>query len=110
MIYGGGEFVNDSLSSFRVLLLTSWFLPLASIVSPYLVKVGAFSLMSKFSIGVGIASLILNYIFIPYKASLGAAWATSISCFLVFIVSLITLALVTKKNTLSFLRLRGGVS
>lgn len=110
MIYGGREFVNGSLASFRILLLTAWFLPLASIVSPYLVKIGAFSLMSKFSIGVGIVSLILNYMLIPYKASLGAAWATSISCFLVFITSLIMLTVITKKNTLSFLRLRGGVS
>ena len=108
-IYGGKDFILGSLDSFRILLLAAWFLPMASIVSPYLIKKGAFLLITKFSLLFGAVSLLMNFILIPKYGGIGAAWATSISCFLVFISSIIMLKIVSKKNPLEFLKNNGEI-
>jgi O-antigen/teichoic acid export membrane protein len=105
-IYGGTEFMN-SVTSFRILLLTAWLLPISSFIAPYVIKKGAFLLSSASAVFVGVISVILNYILIPRFLSSGAAWATVISSTVGFFIAVFLLALVAQRNPLKFLRIWG---
>lgn len=105
-IYGGNEFMA-SVTPFRILLLTAWFLPLSSFIAPYVIKKGAFLLSSLSAILIGVISIILNFILIPRFSLYGAAWATAISSVVGFFIAVLLLALVARRNPLNFLRIWG---
>ena len=87
LVYGGGEF-RGAATVFRVLLLSSWLLPLSSLIAPYLVKAGAFGLASASAVALGVISIGLNLLLIPRHAGLGAALATALTCAVGFVMAL----------------------
>jgi len=107
-IYGGDKFLS-SINTFRVLMIAVWFLPLSSFMAPYIIKVGAFYIMSASAVILGFISIGLNMALIPRFSALGAALATSFTCLIGFGLSLILLWYVTKNNPLAFLKLKGDV-
>jgi PST family polysaccharide transporter len=107
LVYGGGEF-RGAATVFRVLLLSSWLLPLSSFIAPYLIKAGAFGLASASAVALGAISVGLNLLLIPRHAGLGAALATALTCAAGFAMALALLRHVAGRNPLGFLALRRG--
>lgn len=105
LIYGGTDFIS-SVASFRILLLTAWFLPLSSMGAPYYIKVGAFIMASLSAVLLGIISIVLNLLLVPAYRGVGAALATSISCAIGFIMVIAFLRYLSKKNSLRFLNIK----
>lgn len=104
-LYGGSRF-QASLQPFLLLLPMLWLLPLSSLMSPYLVKVGAFRLMSVTAVSMGILSVFLNRWLIPAHSYNGAAVANSVCAITGFAVCLLQLSLCTGRNALDFLKAR----
>jgi len=100
LIYAGNQF-SDSISSFRVLMVAAWFLPLSSLVAPYYVKRGAFGLASLSAICLGFISIGLNMYLVKKYAIIGASSATALSCLIGFCMVLLFLGYLSKKNPLS---------
>lgn len=107
LVYGGGEF-RGAATVFRVLLLSSWLLPLSSLIAPYLIKTGAFGLASASAVALGAISIALNLLLIPRHAGLGAALATALTCAVGFVMALGLLRHLARRSPLGFLALRGG--
>jgi O-antigen/teichoic acid export membrane protein len=105
LIYGGGEFL-PSLNILRILLISTWILPLSSIIAPYCIKVGAFMACSISAVILGVMSIGLNLLLIPKYSGIGAAIATSLTCLVGFFLALGLLWILTKNNPLTFLILR----
>lgn len=101
-VYGGEEYLA-SVSYFRILLFSAWLLPLSSMISPYMIKKGAFVLSSWSAVVIGIISLSLNYLLIPKFSATGAALATSISCIVGFFIAIMLLNYKSKRNAFEFL-------
>jgi len=99
LIYGGKEFL-PSVSSFRILMIAAWFLPLSSLLAPYYVKKGAFGIASLSAVVLGVISMGLNLLLVPKYASIGAAWATAITCLSGFLGVLALLWYLSQKNPL----------
>lgn len=97
LIYGGGRFL-PSVNVFRILLIATWFLPLSSLLAPYYVKKGAFVMGSVFTLLLGIISIGINLLLVPRYASMGAAYATSITCFIGFCTIILFLYYLSGKN------------
>jgi O-antigen/teichoic acid export membrane protein len=83
--YAGDGF-SGSVSTFRILLVATWFLPVSSLLAPYYIKKGAFGLASASAVMLGVISVILNWILVPRYLSQGAAFATALTCFVGFIM------------------------
>ncbi|HWR97120.1 MAG TPA: polysaccharide biosynthesis C-terminal domain-containing protein, partial [Candidatus Methanoperedens sp.] len=107
LVYGGGEF-RRAATVFRVLLLSSWLLPLSSFSAPYLIKAGAFNLASASAVVLGAISVALNLLLIPRHAGLGAALATALTCAVGFAMALAMLRHLAGRSPLGFLALRRG--
>jgi O-antigen/teichoic acid export membrane protein len=104
-VYGGKQFVR-SVTPFRILMVAAWFLPLASLIAPYCIKIGAFYAMTITAVILGLISVGLNLVLIPNFSATGAALATALTCALGFCVSLLLLGYLSKESPLKFLRLR----
>jgi O-antigen/teichoic acid export membrane protein len=104
-VYGGKSFLQ-AVTPFRILMIAAWFLPLASLIAPYCVKVGAFYAMTTTAVILGVISVGLNLLFIPKFSATGAALATASTCVLGFFASLLLLGYLRKQSPLEFLRLR----
>lgn len=101
LMYGGSSFL-PSVNIFRVLLIGFWFFPLSSIIAPYCVKRGAFTLCSISAVILGIISIVLNFLLIPRYSLLGAALATTLTCIIGYCLALILLWLLSKKKPFEF--------
>lgn len=101
-IYGGSEY-SGAITSFRILLITAWLLPLSSMISPYYIKKGAFTLASISAVFLGIFSILLNLNMIKSFGIVGASWATSSTATVGFLIVLIILWFLSRKNPLIFL-------
>jgi O-antigen/teichoic acid export membrane protein len=104
-VYGGQSF-RRAVTPFRILMIAAWFLPLASLIAPYCVKIGAFYAMTTTAVILGLTSVGLNLLFIPNFSATGAALATASTCVLGFCGSLLLLGYLSKESPLEFLRLR----
>ena len=104
-IYGGQNFL-PAVTSFRILMIAAWFLPLASIVAPYCVKIGAFNAMAITAMVLGVISVAMNLYLIPNFSGMGAALATAATCMVGFGSSLLLLGFLSKRNPLEFIKLR----
>ena len=105
LLYAGKDFL-PAISTFRILLVTAWFLPLSSLVAPYCIKLGAFYAMSFSALLLGAISIVLNMLLIPSFLKIGAALSTSITSLTGFCFSLILLRFLSKKNPLEFVKVR----
>jgi O-antigen/teichoic acid export membrane protein len=105
LLYAGKDFL-PAISTFRILLITAWLLPLSSLVAPYCIKLGAFYAMSFSALLLGVISIALNMLLIPSFLKIGAALATSITSLTGFCFSLILLRFLSKKNPLEFVKVR----
>lgn len=105
LIYGGKEFL-PSVSTFRILMISAWFLPLSSMVAPYCIKVGAFLALSATALLWGIMSIGLNLLLVPAYSGVGAALSTSLICFTGFPLSIGLLWFLSRKNPLGFMNLK----
>jgi O-antigen/teichoic acid export membrane protein len=105
LLYAGKDFL-PAISTFRILLITTWLLPLSSLVAPYCIKLGAFYAMSFSALLLGVISIVLNMLLIPSFLKIGAALATSITSLTGFCFSLILLRFLSKKNPLEFVKVR----
>jgi O-antigen/teichoic acid export membrane protein len=105
LLYAGKDFLS-AISSFRILLIAAWFLPLSSLIAPYCIKAGAFTACSLSAVFLGIISVILNYLFVPSFASKGAASATALTCFLGFGFALLLLWYISRRNPFVFLKFK----
>ncbi len=103
-VYGGKDFLQ-AVTSFRILMIAAWFLPLASLTAPYCIKVGAFYAMTSTAMILGVISVGLNLLFIPKLSATGAALATASTCVLGFLVSLFLLGYLRKESPVRFLKL-----
>jgi O-antigen/teichoic acid export membrane protein len=103
LIYSGKSFL-ESVNVFRVLMIGTWALPLSSLIAPYCVKKGIFSLLSFSAAGLGILSIGLNLLLVPNYKSMGAAIATSLTCVIGFLGGIILLWVVSKKNPFGFIK------
>ncbi|PKL46586.1 MAG: hypothetical protein CVV42_15875 [Candidatus Riflebacteria bacterium HGW-Riflebacteria-2] len=99
MIYGGEQF-QSAASAFQILMVAVWILPLSSMVAPFYVKKGAFLLASLSAIALGIVSMLLNLFLVPRYRVLGAAIATSLTCFIGFVMVLVFLFYLSRRNPL----------
>jgi O-antigen/teichoic acid export membrane protein len=97
MLYGGADF-SDSVDVFQILMIAVWLLPLSSFISPYYIKCGAFLMASATAVILGILSVALNFFLVPKYAALGAAWATTLTCLFGFVIALLFLGYLSKKN------------
>lgn len=104
MIYGGVAFI-DAVTSFRILLITAWLLPLSSMIAPYYVKKGAFILASSTAVFLAIISIKLNIELISRYGINGAAWATSITTIIGFVIVILMLWYLGRRNPLKFLNI-----
>ena len=104
-IYGGRHFL-PAVTTFRIIMIAAWFLPLASLVAPYCVKIGAFYAMAITAIALGLISIALNLYLIPKFSGTGAALATASTCMIGFCISLILLGYLSKRNPLEFIKLK----
>jgi len=104
-IYGGRHFL-PAVTTFRILMIAAWFLPLASLVAPYCVKIGAFYAMAITAIALGLISIALNLYLIPNFSGTGAALATASTCMIGFCISLVLLGYLSKRNPLEFIKFR----
>ena len=104
-IYGGRHFL-PAVTTFRILMIAAWFLPLASLVAPYCVKIGAFYAMAITAIALGLISIALNLYLIPNFSGTGAALATASTCMIGFGVSIFLLGYLSKRNPLEFIKLK----
>jgi len=104
-IYGGQNFL-PAVTSFRILMIATWFLPLSSLVAPYCVKKGAFCAMAITAVVLGLISVALNLYLIPNFFGTGAALATASTCMIGFGISLILLRHLSKRNPFDFMKLR----
>lgn len=105
LLYAGKDFL-PAISTFRILLITAWLLPLSSLVAPYCIKLGAFYAMSFSALLLGAISIVLNMLLIPSFLKIGAALSTSITSLTGFCLSLILLRFLSKKNPLEFVKVR----
>ena len=105
LLYAGKDFL-PAISTFRILLITAWLLPLSSLVAPYCIKLGAFYAMSFSALLLGAISIVLNMLLIPSFLKIGAALATSITSLTGFCFSLILLRFLSKRNPLEFVKVR----
>lgn len=108
LVYGGGEF-RSATGVFRVLLISSWLLPLSSLIAPYIAKSGAFGLASTSAVILGVISIALNLLLIPRHAGLGAALATALTCATGFVMAIALLWYLARRSPFGFLVLRRGV-
>lgn len=99
LLYAGSHFL-PSVNNFRILMVAGWFLPLSSILAPYYIKMGAFSLASISAVLLGIISIGLNIILVPRYADIGASFATALTCFVGFCLVLIFFWYLSHKNPL----------
>jgi PST family polysaccharide transporter len=104
-IYGGKNFLS-AVTTFRILMIAAWVLPLASLVAPYCVKIGAFSAMAITAVILGLISVALNLYLVPIYSGTGAALATASTCITGFGISLLLLGYLSKRNPLEFMKLR----
>jgi len=104
-IYGGQNFL-PAVTSFRILMIATWFLPLSSLVAPYCIKKGAFFGMATTAVVLGLVSIALNLYLIPNFLGRGAALATAATCVIGFGMSLLLLWYLSKRNPLEFMQLR----
>lgn len=104
LIYGGVRFL-PSVNIFRILMISAWFLPMSSLMAPYFIKKGAFTILSLFAAVIAIMSIVLNVSLIPKYAAIGAAIATSMTCVIGFCIAFLLLWFISKKNPSNFLRL-----
>jgi PST family polysaccharide transporter len=104
-IYGGQNFL-PAVTSFRILMIAAWFLPLSSLVAPYCVKKGAFYAMAMTAVVLGLISVALNLYLIPRFLGTGAALATASTCMIGFGISLFLLRHLSKRNPFDFMKLR----
>lgn len=91
-LYGGAKFL-PSIQPFLLLLPMLWFLPLSSFTAPYLVKVGAFRMMTVSALMMGALSVLLNLRWIPAYSYNGAALANSVCALVGFGVCWIQLGI-----------------
>ena len=105
LIYGGQEFL-PAVTSFRILMIATWLLPLSSLVAPYCVKKGAFYAMTVTAVFLGLINVALNLYLIPDLLGKGAALATASTCMIGFVISLFLLGYLSKRNPLEFIKLR----
>mgnify|MGYP005842061097 FL=1 len=98
--YAGEKFVG-SVNTFRILLIAAWLLPLSSLLAPFYVKKGAFSMASLSALILGIISVLLNCAFVPRLLSEGAALATALTCAIGFMMTCLFLWYLSKANPLS---------
>jgi O-antigen/teichoic acid export membrane protein len=98
-LYAGDKFTVSAIP-FKILLITTWLLPLSSFASPYLIKKGAFVFCSISAVSLGVLSILLNFYLVPQYLSTGAAIATAITSFTGFIVICCYLYLENNKPTL----------
>jgi O-antigen/teichoic acid export membrane protein len=105
LLYAGKDFL-PAISTFRILLITAWLLPLSSLVAPYCIKLGAFYAMSFSALLLGAISIVLNMLLIPSFLKIGAALSTSITSLTGFCFSLILLRFLSKRNPLEFVKVR----
>jgi len=103
LLYAGKNFL-PSVNILRILLASAWFLPLSSLLAPYYVKSGAFIIASFSAIILGIISIGLNLFLIPIYKTIGAALATSITTLIGFIMTLLFLWYLSKRNPLVVFR------
>jgi len=103
LIYGGSKFL-PSVNVFRILLIAVWFLPVASLITPYYIKKGAFGIASFSAALLGVISIGLNILLVPKYASIGAALATAITCLAAFCMTILFLYYLSKKNPLVIFR------
>lgn len=99
LIYGGDSFLS-SINAFRILMVAAWFLPLSSLLAPYRVKRGFFGMASFLAVILGIISVSMNILLVPRYASLGAASATALTCLIGFVITILFLGYLSKKNPL----------
>ena len=105
LIYGGQEFL-PAVTSFRILMIATWLLPLSSLVAPYCVKKGAFYAMTVTAVFLGLINAALNLYLIPDLLGKGAALATASTCMIGFVISLFLLGYLSKRNPFEFIKLR----
>ncbi|KAF1079816.1 MAG: hypothetical protein GQF41_3933 [Candidatus Rifleibacterium amylolyticum] len=99
MIYGGEQF-QPAINAFQILMLAVWFLALSSMAAPFYVKKGAFLLASLSAIALGIISITLNLFLVPRYQVTGAAIATSSTCLIGFVMVLVFLLYLSRRNPL----------
>lgn len=105
LLYGGQEFIS-SIIVFRILLVTAWMLPLSSMISPYYIKLGAFTIASLTAVIIGVISIGLNILLVPRYLGIGAACATSLTTLLGFFIAIIFLMYLSKKNPVKVFNLK----
>ena len=103
LIYGGKSFMA-SVNIFRVLMIGTWALPLASLMAPYCIKKGAFSMLSFSGALLCILSIGINMLLISRYKSMGAAIATSLTCVIGFFGGIVLLWIISKKNPFGFIK------
>lgn len=108
LVYGGGQFI-DSVGIFRIMMIAAWILPLSSLAAPYIIKKGAFTLSSLSAVILGVISIVLNLVLVPRFSGMGAALATAMTCAAGFIMVLILLWYLGRRNPLAFLAVNRGI-
>jgi PST family polysaccharide transporter len=104
-IYGGRNYL-PAVTTFRILMIATWFLPLSSLVAPYCVKIGAFYAMVITAVILGLIGVVLNLYLIPNFSGTGAALATASTCMIGFLISLFLLGYLSKRNPFEFIKLK----
>ncbi len=97
LIYAGRDFIS-SVNVFRILLIAVWFLSLSSLLAPYYIKAGAFTIASVSAVFLGTLSVTLNFLLVPRYLSKGAAFATSLTCLTGFGITYLFLWYLSRRN------------
>jgi O-antigen/teichoic acid export membrane protein len=97
LLYGGEKFL-PAAGIFRLHLVATWFLPLASFIDPYYIKIGAFFRAALVAVMLCIISLGLNLVLVAHYAALGGAMATAITCFIDFLAALLFFNIISHRN------------
>jgi O-antigen/teichoic acid export membrane protein len=101
LAYGGQAYLA-SVTPFRILMLATWFMPLASLVAPYIIKKGAFELLSISGASMAMLSICLNLYLVPRYQSNGAAFSTALSCCMCYLISILFMSRLSGKRTNAF--------
>lgn len=97
LMYAGYDFL-PSANIYRILMISTWLLPISSLLAPYFIKKGAFIMASASAVILGVTSIGLNFHLVPKYAAIGAGIATSVSCLIGFGLILCFLWYLSKKN------------
>jgi O-antigen/teichoic acid export membrane protein len=108
-IYAGSEYAS-SAKPLKILLFAYWFMQLSALVSPYMIKKGAFWLYSLSGITLAMVSMFLNWVLIPIYGANGAAYATLISTAVIFTLSMIFIRVLSGKNMNILLLTKADIS